>query len=83
MDGSRGTKYYRCATPLPHFPEKFLIKFDPDKPTTAKYHINNFYLLLRLLDVKYKDVNFRIFPYTFENKVATWYHGLLEKSITN
>lgn len=36
---------------LPHHHEKHLTKYDPDKVIFVEYHINNFYLLLRIMNV--------------------------------
>jgi hypothetical protein len=35
------------------------------------------------MNVEHEDVVYRLFPYTFENKVSTWYYSLPIGSITS
>jgi hypothetical protein len=46
----------RAKHPLPKHPKKLLLKFDPDNDVTPEYHIKQFMLSLRLLDVQHEYV---------------------------
>lgn len=67
---------------LPKRSNFLLPKYDLDFPGPPKDHIKEFILSIRLMNVQHEDVVCRIFPYTFENKVLTWYFNLSIGSIT-
>lgn len=69
--------------PLPHSPEKWLHKFNPDVGTQAKEHINNFMLSVNLKGVTEEDVVVRLFPYTLQGSAGSWYFSLPFGSITS
>jgi hypothetical protein len=68
---------------MPKHPEIVLPKLDPDRKYSAKDHIKKFMFFVRLMNVQYEDVFYRLFPYTFENKASTWYFSLAQASITS
>lgn len=68
---------------MPRHTEKHLLKFDLEKGTMVEDHINNFYISLQMMRVQHDDVTCRIFTYTLENKVATWYLSFPMASIRN
>jgi hypothetical protein len=68
---------------LPKHPGGLLLKFDTDKSCSCKDHVKNLFLATRLLEVNYKYVVCRIFPYTFEKNASTRYFNLSTYSITN
>lgn len=59
------------------------IKFNLGTSMKAKYHLDNFYLRLQTLKVRYVDVACRLFPCTLDNGVTAWYHNLPPNSIQN
>jgi len=67
---------------IPRKYDKFLPKFDPDKPGSPKDHLNNFFITTHLQNVQHEDVVCRLFPYTFSTKASTWYFSLPPESIT-
>lgn len=69
--------------PLPAHQEKWLPKFNPDDGLHAGGHINNFMLSINLNGVVKEDVVVRLFPYTFEGSVGSWYFSLPSGSIDN
>jgi hypothetical protein len=68
---------------LPKHLESMLPKFDLHKSFGLEDHIQNFYLVVKLMNVENEDVLCRLFPYTFKNKASTWYYSLPMGSITN
>lgn len=64
-------------------PKKILSDFDLDKSITLKYHIESLYLALCLMNVQHEYVMCLLFPFTFENKVATRYYTLPVALIAN
>jgi hypothetical protein len=68
---------------LPKNPERLLPKYDHDTSRTPKDHIQNSFLVVRLMNVQHEDVVCRLFPHTFENKSSTWYFNLAAGSITS
>jgi len=68
---------------LPDAPEKWLPKFNPDDGMQAEEHINNFMLSVNLQGVTEQDVVVRIFPYTLQGSVGSWYFSLPSGSITS
>ena len=63
--------------------EKFLPKCDPEKNAFPKDHINNFMLLIHLMNVQYEDVVCRLFLCTFEGRASTWYFIFQPRLITS
>lgn len=61
---------------IPKYLEKLLSKFDPYKKIKVEDHIDDFYMHLRMLQVRYVVVSCNIFPFTLEGRVETWYHSL-------
>jgi hypothetical protein len=59
--------------PLPKHLEKWLPKFEPDSKQITEDHIKNFMLSIRLRNVEHEDIFCRLFPYTFEGNVSSWY----------
>jgi len=68
---------------LPRHSVKILTNFGPMKSTNAKDPIQNFYLALRLMSIQHEYIACIVFPFTFENKVATWCYNFPIGSITN
>lgn len=66
---------------MPRHLENLLSKFDPDKKTKEEYYIDNFYMHIQMLEVKYDDVSCRIFSFTLEGIAIAWYHSLPANSI--
>lgn len=64
-------------------PEKWLPKFNLDTGILAEEHINNFTLSVNLNGVTEEDVVVRIFPYTLQGIVGSWYLSLPSGSITS
>lgn len=62
---------------VPRHPKKLLSKFYPNKNTKVEDHINDFYMHLWMLGVRYDDVACRFFPFTIEGRESTWYHRLV------
>jgi hypothetical protein len=69
--------------PLPKHPEKWLTKFDPDSKQIVEDHIMKFMLDIRLRNVEHEDVVCRLFPYTFEGNVSTWYFAQQPRTIAS
>jgi hypothetical protein len=57
--------------PFTRHPKKLLPKFDPDNDVSPKYHIKQFMLSLRIMEVENEDVC-RLFLYTFVGKASIW-----------
>ena len=68
---------------LPKSLEKLLPKFDPDKDVLPEDHIKQFMLALRLMNVEYEDVVYKLFMYIFQGKESTWFFNLAPRSITS
>jgi len=68
---------------LPNLLEKLLKNYDLEKATITKDHIDDLFLHLGMLEVRYDDISFRLFPYTLEGKASTWYQNLQKNSIHN
>jgi len=68
---------------LPAHPKKWLAKFNPKAGMLAKEHINNFMLSINLNGVTNEDTVVRLFPYTLQVAVGSWYFSLPSGSITS
>ena len=68
---------------LPNRAKRMNIKFNVDKTVKAEDHLDNFYLQLQTLEVRFDDVSCRLFPYTLDGHAARWYHILPPNSIYN
>lgn len=68
---------------LPQNPKKHLTNYDHIKKEKGKYHIDDFYLHMRMLEVHYDDVSCTLFLYTLEGITSVWYHILPPNSIHN
>jgi len=68
---------------MPRNLENLLMKYDPDEIVKVEDHIENFYLHLQTLEVRYNDVPCRLFPCTLDSREVVWYHILPPKSIQN
>jgi len=62
--------------PLPIHPKRWLPKFNPDDGLTTEEHLPNFMLAINLNGVTEEDCVVRIFPYTFEGTIGSWYFSL-------
>lgn len=74
------------ARPLHQFPahlEKWLPKFNPDNGLLAEEYINNFMLSINLNEVVEEDAVVRLFSYTLQGVVGSWYFSLLSSSINS
>ena len=69
--------------PLLAHPKKWLLKFNPDAGIQTDEHINNFMLSVNLKRVTKEDVVVRLFPYTLQGSVGSWYFSLPSRSITS
>ena len=69
--------------PLTKHPEKFLPKFDLDKDILPKDHIKQFMLTLNIINVQHEDVVCKLFNFTFQGKVSSWFFILAPRSITS
>jgi hypothetical protein len=65
---------------LSKLPKRILHGFDLYNSCILEDHINNFYLVVRIMNVEYEYIVSRIFPYTFENKACTWYSNFPTRS---
>jgi len=54
-------------------PEKWLPKYNLDDDLPTEEHLNNFMLVMNLNGVAHEDVVIKLFPYTFEGSVGSWY----------
>ena len=61
---------------MPRHMKTLLSIFDPYKNTKTQDHIDDLYMHLWMLEVRYEDVACRIFPFTLEGRAATWYQRL-------
>lgn len=61
---------------MPRNLEKLLMKYDPYKVVKAEDHLDNFYMNLQMLEVRYDDVADRIFPCTLDGRATVWYQTL-------
>ena len=68
---------------LPAHPEKWLPKFNAEAGMLAEERINNFMLSIYLNGVTNEDAIVRIFPYTLQGTVGSWYFSLPSRSITS
>lgn len=68
---------------IPRHPKSLLPKFDPNKKTKAQEHIDDFYMHLSMLEVRYNDVSCIIFLYTLEGSASIWYRNPPPNSIHN
>ena len=68
---------------IPAHLEKWLPKFNLEAGMLAEEHINNFMLSINLNGVTNEDVVIRLFPYTLQGAVESWYFSLLYGSITS
>ncbi len=59
---------------MPRHLENLLSKFDLNKKTKAEDHIDDFYMHLSMLEVRYDDISCILFPYIFKGRVATWHY---------
>ena len=73
----------RLLHQLPAHLEMWLPKFNPDNGLPAKEHINNFMLSINLNEVVEEDVVVRLFPYTLQGLVGSWYFSLPSGSINS
>jgi len=62
---------------IPRHPKNILSKYNLEKKTKAEDHLVDFYMYLRMLEVRYDDVACKIFPYTLEDRISMWYRSLL------
>lgn len=62
--------------PLLTHPLKRLAKFNLDDSIPAEEHINNFMLSINLNGFVEEDTVERLFPYTFQGSVGSWYFSL-------
>ena len=69
--------------PFPKHPEKFLLKYDPDDGVLPKYHIKQFMIALKLMNVENEDVVCRLFPHTLKGKATKIFFNLAPRSITS
>ena len=69
--------------PLPKHPRNILPMLDSDNDVTPKYHIKQFMISLRLMDVQHEYVVCRLFPYTFVAQTSTWFFSLATRSIAS
>lgn len=68
---------------MPRHTEKLLTKYDPHKKAKVEYHLDTFYLHLQALEVRYNDVECRLFPCTLDGRASVWYHNHILNSIQN
>ena len=68
---------------VPANPEKWLPKYNPDDHLPTEEHLNNFMLAMNLNGVAHEDVLIRLFTYTFQGSVGSWYFSLPASSIRN
>jgi len=66
---------------LPANPEKWLPKYNPDDALPAEENLNHYMLAMNLSGVAHEDVVVRLFPYTFQGSVGSWYFSLPTGSI--
>lgn len=67
---------------LPKHSERWLPKYNPDDPITAKEHVKQFMLSLKLEAVQHEYEVCKLFPFTFMGKDTTWYFTVADGSIT-
>ena len=53
---------------MPRHSENLLKKYDLDKTMKAKYHLDNFYLHMKTLELRYDYVACRLFPCTLDGR---------------
>jgi len=53
---------------MPKHLEKLLSKIDPDKKTKIEDHLDDFYMHLQILEVRYDAVACRLFPFNLEGR---------------
>lgn len=70
-------------TQLPAHLEKWLPKFNPGNGLLAEEHINNFMLSINLNGVTEEDVVVRLFSYTLQGAMESWYFSLPPGSINS
>lgn len=68
---------------MPRHPKKLLMKYDPAKAVKVEDHLDNSYLYLQILEVRYDDVTCRLFPCTLDDRAIVWYNSLPPNSIQN
>ena len=61
--------------------EKLLTKYDLERTVKEEDPLDNFYLHLQMLEVRYDDVEFRILPSNLDGREVVWYHIIPPKSI--
>lgn len=59
------------------------INFNPNSIVKAEDHLDNFYLQLQNLEVRYDNVACRLFQCTLDGCATAWYHSLPPNSIQN
>ena len=69
--------------PLPKYPERWLLKFNPDDGLPVEEHIHNYMLAINLKEVTKEDCVVILFPYTLTGFVGSWYFSLPARSITS
>lgn len=62
---------------MPRHLEKLSSNVDPDNKTKVEDHIDDFYMHLRMLELRYGDFYYKIFHFTLEGRVTIWYHNML------
>lgn len=68
---------------LPKHYEKWLPKYNLDGPITAKEHVKQFMLSLKLGEIQHEDQVCKLFLFTFGGKDTTWYFTLVDGFITS
>jgi len=58
-----------------------LLNFDLDKDDSLEDHVNNLIQAIRILNFRHEDVVYSLFPFTFDEKMTTWYFNLIVGSI--
>jgi len=68
---------------MPRNSKNLSMKYDLDKIVKVEDHVDNFFLHLQKLEVRYNYVACRILPHTLDGREIVWYHNLPPKSIQN
>lgn len=68
---------------LPKHPEKWFPKYNINDGLPAKENLDNFMLVINLNGFYKEDVVCKLFPYTFEGSMGSWYFSSPSRSITN
>lgn len=81
-ENPRAVKIPTHLHPLPKHPERCLPKFNLGDGLLVEEHLHNYMLAINLNGVVEEDYVVRLFPYTFEGSLGSWYFSLPSGSIT-